>query len=119
MQMELQKNVFNTLKKSFHVHSSTLASGQAVPATQDTLLIVEPVREAEVNFSIMGFVFLSACLFFDDLNNFKSCTEISCMDMCHCRMEACCPAIHLIYTVDLKNHSTIKSPHEKLTHLLF
>lgn len=77
--MELQKNVFNTLRKIFHVHSSILASGQAVPATQDTLLVVEPVREAEVDFSILGFMFLSACLFFDVLTNFRYCTGTSCM----------------------------------------
>lgn len=68
LQKELRKNIFSTVRKSFHVHSSGIAISQAIPASPATLLTnEEPVSGAEVTLSTLGFVLLFVCCFFVNL----------------------------------------------------
>lgn len=73
LQKELQNNIFNTVRKSFHVHSSVIAISQAVPASPATLLTnEEPVSGAEVTLNTLRFVLLFICCFFVNLTHFKT-----------------------------------------------
>ena len=76
LRKELRTNFFNTVTKSFHVHSSVTPCTRAASAAQGTLLTAPmPRGGAEVSFGTLGFVGLSACLFLDDLINFKNYTR--------------------------------------------